>query len=242
MKTLYLWETSTPKCEEPMNNFCSLHNLKNLIKSPTCFKNPDNPICIDLVLTNKHRSFQNTSVIETGLSDFHRLTITVMRVNFQKQIPKVLNYRNYKLFNNELFRNDLLMEFSVLGYQNVSCKDFESIFLHVLNIHAPQKKKYIRANNAPFMPKDLCKAIMVRSRLRNKYLKTKTIESRNMYKKQRNYCVTLLRKAKYNYYENLNIKVITDNKRFWKHIKPFFTDKNPSNNNIILNEDSEMLQ
>ena len=164
-----------------------------------------------------------------------------MRVNFQKQMPKVLNYRNYKLFNNELFRNDLLMEFSVLGYQNVSCKDFESIFLHVLNIHVPQKKKYIRANNAPFMTKDLCKAIMVRSRLRNKYLKTKTIESRNIYKKQRNYCVTLLREAKNNYYENLNIKVITDNKRFWKHIKPFFTDKNPSNNNIILNEDSEIV-
>ena len=228
-------------CEEPMNNFCSLYNLKNLIKSPTCFKNPDNPTYIDLILINKHRSFQNTSVIETGLSDFHRLTITVMRVNFQKQIPKVLNYRNYKLFNNELFRNDLLMEFSVLGFQNVSCKDFESIFLHVLNIHAPQKKKYIRADNAPFMTKDLCKAIMVRSRLRNKYLKTKTIESRNMYKKQRNYCVTLLREAKNNYYENLNIKVITDNKRFWKHIKPFFTDKNPSNNNIILNEDSEIV-
>ena len=149
----------------------------------TCFKNPDNPTCIGLILTNKHRLFQNTSVIETGLSDFHRLTITVMRVNFQKQIPKVLNYRNYKLFNNELFRNDLLKEFSVLGFQNVSCKDFESIFLHILNIHAPQKKKYIRANNAPFMTKDLCKAIMVRSRLRNKYLKTKTIESRNMYKK-----------------------------------------------------------
>ena len=184
MKTLYLWETSNSEMrEEPMNNFCSLYNLKNLIKSPTCFKNPDNLTCIDLILTNKHRSFQNTSVIETGLSDFHRLTITLMRVNFQKQIPKVLNYRNYKLFNNELFRNDLLMEFSVLGYQNLSCKDFESIFLHVLNIHAPQKKKYIRANNAPFMTKDLCKAIMVRSRLRNKYLKTKTIESRNMYKK-----------------------------------------------------------
>ena len=204
-------------CEEPMDNFCSLYNLKNLIKSPTCFKNPDNPTCIDLILTSKHRSFQNTSVIETGLSDFHRLTITVMRVNFQKQIPKVLNYRNYKLFNNELFRNDLLMEFSVLGFQNVSCKDLESMFLHVLNIHAPQKKKYIRANNAPFMTKDLRKAIMVRSRLRNKYLKTKTIESRNFYKKQRNCCVTLLREAKNNYYENLNIKVITDNKRFWKH-------------------------
>ena len=63
-------------CEEPVKNFCSLYNIKNLIKHPTCFKTPDNPTCIDLIL--KHRSFQNTSVIETGLSDFHRLTTTEM--------------------------------------------------------------------------------------------------------------------------------------------------------------------
>ena len=38
--------------EEPiMREFCDSYNLKNLIKEPTCFKNPSNPSCIDLMLT-----------------------------------------------------------------------------------------------------------------------------------------------------------------------------------------------
>ena len=73
------------------------------------------------------------------------------------------------------------------------------------------KKRYIRANNTPFMNKELCKAIMTRSR--NIFLKLKTNESREAYKIQRNYCVKLLRKTK-SCYENLNVKIIQDNKKF----------------------------
>ena len=86
--------------EDAMNNFCCLYNLKNLIHKPTCFKNPIHPSCIDLILTNKYRSFQNSTIIETGLSDFHKLTVSVMKINFQKQVPKILYYRNYNYFNN----------------------------------------------------------------------------------------------------------------------------------------------
>ena len=63
-----------------------------------------------------------------------------------------------------------------------------------LNKHAPMKTKYLRANNSPFMNKELTKAIMVRSRLKNKSLKLKTTEAREAYKKQRNFCVSLLRR------------------------------------------------
>ena len=51
------------------------------------------------------------------------------------------------------------------------------------------KKRYLRANNASFMTNTLCKDIIVRSRLPNKYLKLKTKESHEAYKKQRNLCV-----------------------------------------------------
>ena len=66
--------------------------------------------------------------------------------------------------------------------------------MSVLNKHAPLKTKYIRANNSPFMNKMLATAIMVRSRLRNNFLKLKTEESREAYKKQRNYCYYTLPK------------------------------------------------
>ena len=151
-------------------------------------------------------------VVETGLSDFHKLTITVMKCSFQKQSPKVIYYRNYKYFDNDAFKANLCNKLSFYGFRNLNCDDFENLFLSTLSEHAPMKKRYIRSNNAPFMDKELCKAIMTRSRLRNRYLKLKTNESREAYKKQRNFCVKLLRKTKICYYENLNVKCIHDNK------------------------------
>ena len=66
--------------EEPhMKTFCENYNLQNLIKQPTCYKNPSRPTCIDLISTNVPRSFQSTGVIETGLSDFHLITLNVMK-------------------------------------------------------------------------------------------------------------------------------------------------------------------
>ena len=93
------------------------------------------------MLTNRPRSFQNTNVIETGLSDFHKLTITVLKAKFQKQAPKVIHYRNYKKFNNNLFRNDLLWQLNTEGIHNMECEEFEKYFLCTLNKHAPLKKK-----------------------------------------------------------------------------------------------------
>ena len=58
------------------------------------------------MLTNKPRSFKNSSVLETGLSDFYKMTLTVVRAHFVKPTPKVVYYRDYKKFSNELFRND----------------------------------------------------------------------------------------------------------------------------------------
>ena len=94
--------------EDAMNVFCTTYNFKNLVKEPTCYKNADNPSCIDLILTNKPSYFQMTTVIETGLSDFHKLTVTTLKSSYLKQEPEIFNYRNYKYFNNENFRNDLL--------------------------------------------------------------------------------------------------------------------------------------
>ena len=62
---------------------------------------------------------------------------------------------------------------------------------------------------------------MTRSGLRNKFLKTKSQERKQAYNKQRNLCVTMLRKAKKNYFNNLNVRNITDNKQFWNTVKLF---------------------
>ena len=65
-----------------MSEFCGVYNLKSLIREPTCYKNPENPSCIDLILTNGPFNFQNSCVFETGLSDFHKIAVTVMKMHF----------------------------------------------------------------------------------------------------------------------------------------------------------------
>ena len=58
--------------------FCNQYKLKLLNKDPTCYKNIDNPSCIDPLLTNSAKSFESTCTIETGLSDFHELVVAVL--------------------------------------------------------------------------------------------------------------------------------------------------------------------
>ena len=72
------------------------------------------------------------------------------------------------------------------------------------------------------MNKNLVNAHRKRTRLRNKFLKNRTESNRVSYNKQRNFCVSLLRKAKKDYYGNLNEKDVIDNKKFWKTVKPLF--------------------
>ena len=72
--------------------FSDTYDLKSLIKEPTYYKNPNKPSCIDLILTTKPRSFQHSCIIETGLSHFHKMTVTVIKTFFEKFQPRVVNY------------------------------------------------------------------------------------------------------------------------------------------------------
>ena len=96
--------------EIAMSEFCETYILQNLVKDPTCYKNPSKPTYIDLILTNFHKLFQHTQTIETGLSDFHKLTLTVLKTHFPRAKPNIINYRDYKGFVNNYFRSELLQE------------------------------------------------------------------------------------------------------------------------------------
>ena len=82
-----------------LEEFCDLHSLKNLIKVPTCFENPDFPTSIDVMLTTSCRSFHNSCATETELSDFHKMIVTVMKSHFQRKEPKIIQYRDYTNFS-----------------------------------------------------------------------------------------------------------------------------------------------
>ena len=108
---------------------------------------------------------------------------------------------------------------------NHSYAEFGKVFLKELNKHAPLKKKVLRHNNNAFMTKELRKEIMLRSKLKNKFNKERNHINWYNYKRQRNHCLSILRKSKKEYFNSLNMKQVSDNKLFWKSVKPFFNDK-----------------
>ena len=123
-----------------------------------------------------------------------------------KNFSNQLIYRDLKNFSNQQFRTELVL---YKNENNVGASQFElfqTITIGLLNKLAPSKKK------TSFITKEVRKAIMTRSRLRNKFLRTKSQEYKQAYNKQRNLCVTMVRKAKKYYFNNLNVRNITDNK------------------------------
>ena len=173
--------------------------------------------------------------IETGLSDFHKVSLSVMKVFYKKQMPNIIRCRNYKKINNEVFISDLEEQFSE-NNEFLNFESFKRIVDKTLDKYAPIKKRYVRANQAPFMNKRINKEIMKRSRLRKKFLNTKSDIDRRAYNKQRNICVTLIRQQKKNFFSKLNTRDVTDNKTFWRKVKPLFTDKVQTKSKITLIE------
>ena len=83
-KIILLGDFNTEIDEQQMQSFYDNYSLKSLIRQPTCCKNFEKPTCIDLILTNMPHCFQSKCVIETGLSNFHLMSLTIIRKSFQK--------------------------------------------------------------------------------------------------------------------------------------------------------------
>ena len=226
--------------EEPiLHTFLHDYNAKSIVKDKTCFKNIENPSCIDLFITNSLYSFQNTKAISSGLSDYHKMVVTVLKTTFQKNRAREITYRDYSKFNPVVFRDNLEASFTERNIYDYN--EFEGTFLRLLNAHAPIKKKFVRANQKPYINKQLRKAIMKRSALENKYYKSKNLQDKQAYKKQRNFCNRLYKRERRKYLNNLNLRDITDNKKFGKTVNPFLSNKGNSHKQITLIEANKII-
>ena len=114
-------------------------------------------------------------------------------MHFRKLTPKVISYRDFIKFENERFMGSLHLP---LSSQNIDYTKNPDIFFKIcqneLNHHAPRKEKYNCGNNKPFLTKVLPKSITERTRFRNKF------GSRLAYTRQRNFCVSFVKKDKKN--------------------------------------------
>ena len=70
------------------------------------------------------------------------------------------------------------------------------------------------------MTKILRKAIIKRSKLGNNFNDEIHFENWSEYKQQRKLCSNLLKQSKRRHFNSLNVNGVTENKKFWKTIKP----------------------
>ena len=101
-----------------------------------------------------------------------------------------MTYRNYKHFSNEAFMFDVKNSITQMTSErnNLEFDRFKTALDKAIQRHAPIKKRYVRANQAPFINKKTNKEIMKRSRLRNKFLNTKSDIDRKAYNNSTPYC------------------------------------------------------
>ena len=127
---------------EKFEDFCSLFNLSNLIKTETCFSK-NHKSTIDLFSTNKANCFQRTYVTETGFSYFHKMIGTVKITRLK---PRKVYYRNYKNFDKSSFLLDLksknLDSSSIDPDEN--CFSDESIFEGCESARSSESKNFKR--------------------------------------------------------------------------------------------------
>ena len=109
---LLIGDFNTVETDQQIRTFINTYDLKNLVKEPTCSK-ADNPCCIDLILTNRYRSFQHTTTFETGLSDFHKMIVTVLKTGTQSQGLLLLTIEIIRNFRNRLSNENLRKSWTV---------------------------------------------------------------------------------------------------------------------------------
>ena len=164
-----------------MKEFCQIYGCENIVKDKTCFKNPINPTYIDLIITNRPKSFQESEVIETGLSDSHKKASqklnalariapymclekrkTVMKAYIASQFgycPLVWMFHSRSLNNkiNSLHERALRITYGdrSSSFENLLKKD-NSVSIHHRNIQALATEMFkVKNNIAPEIMKEL---------------------------------------------------------------------------------------
>ncbi|MDP6888359.1 MAG: hypothetical protein QGG68_09375 [SAR324 cluster bacterium] len=208
-----------------LSDLSATFDFKNLVKGTTCYMSEQGS-SIDVMLTNKPRSFFNTNITETGLSDHHCMISTFLRCHYEKLPPKNFIYRNIKNLNCIDFINDVKsipME-ELHRFEN-PFTGYEVLFKCIVDRHCPIKTKKVRGNDKPFMTRELSRAILDRSRIINRYNKFKSRD--NYVKKQQSMrkCRFLQQKAKKEYFDKTITENNMTNKKYWKLMRPFLSDK-----------------
>ena len=94
----------------------------------SCLIKPNNPLCIDLSLTNRQQCFIQIYAIETDISYFNKTVVTVMKIQYKERKRKTIQYRNYKYFHEQSCNFKQNNELQKIDINNAELKEFNKIF------------------------------------------------------------------------------------------------------------------
>lgn len=233
---MLLTDGSAPNAQ--LNALCELYQLEQLIKDPTRITMNTRTL-IDIVLTNKPQRIISSGVIHLSISD-HSLVYAIRTISVtHKTTHTITEIRNFKNFNVESFNDEL--ERTPWRSVNNHCDPnlmwdcWKTMFLDIVDKHAPIKKKRIKNKKSPWLTASIKKSMINRDKLKSAAIKTNTAEDWLNYKNLKNRLNNEIKKTKTRYYQE-NFRSNTGKPReIWKSINEIMSrnTKNDSKINSI---------
>ena len=183
----------------------NIYNLKQIITEPTR-TTFDTATLIDHIGTNKSEHILDHSVIPCGVSDHDVIfAIRSMKVPKRKRSPQTISTRKLNVFDEIAFISELKkIPFDQIKLLTNDPNEmwflWKTMFLDVLNKHAPVTEIKIKGNSLPYITSDIRKLIRQRDYLKKKADKTGSKYLWQAYQHLRNKVKYSIRTARANYY------------------------------------------
>ena len=204
-----------------------LHGFKQLLTKATRITN-ESSMLIDVIATNKSENISKSDVIPLGISD-HNLIGCIRKMNSQKYERKIINTRNYHVYNKKEMLSDLCrVDWNLLyKLENVKTtwKFISDNLRKNFNKHAPKIEKRVKGRLSPWITNEIADCMNKRNQLLNKAQKSGRQEHWKIYKKRHNGCTKMIQKAKGDYHKRLLQENSRNLHNFWKYIKEIISNK-----------------
>ena len=212
-----------------------INSLKNVIENPTRVQALLDPIIIPIDMPYLDA---DTISVPSNISD-HKATCISLPFHYDissafERTIFLYSRADFDSFNNKLMEEnwDCLNE----GTVNEACNKFTEIYMsHALQT-IPQKRITVRPDDRPWFDSELRKNCKIRNRLKSKATRSGKLQDWEKYKKARNKVSNMKKKAKENFYNNLELDLtnlhVNDKKSFWKIIRHFVKGSGKTNNTI----------
>lgn len=208
--------------DNPLNNVFENYNFSQIINEPTRVT-ANSASLLDAIFVSDTSLICESGVIPADFISDHQMIYCTLNLKKDKVEPKIVRYRCFKHFNNNIFQQDLhSLPFDNIIYEPDIDRKVELLSEYILllfDIHAPVREARVTKPKAPWMSNNLKIFMRQRDSAFHRYKRTKHIEDWNHYKYLRNFTLSQVRKEKKAYLVSLQKE--SDPKRAWSCLKDF---------------------